>query len=172
MLFIWKSLPNVQGGPGHCCSSKLHLPSSLKPSIRLSMVEDVNIAPFWTQKDLRDVVFRFLREAAHSRWSNSAWGWSGGGASGGARLAVCDRDLRLARLPAQYSSLRAGYEGDGRKLSSFKYRYYQASFFYTRYINFKSRGSVFYSKYLWVFVFLYNRKLPLPSHVTAIAHKT
>lgn len=31
------------------------------------MVKDVNIAPFWTQKDLRDAVFRFLREAAHSR---------------------------------------------------------------------------------------------------------
>lgn len=68
-----KILTECPGGPGHCCSNELHLPNSLKPSIRLSMVEDVNIAPFWTQKDLRDVVFRFLREAAHSNRPDSAW---------------------------------------------------------------------------------------------------
>lgn len=108
-----KIFTECPGGAGHCCSCRLQLPDSLKPSIRLSMVEDVNIAPFWTQKDLRDVVFRFLREAAHSSRSDSAWG----DASGAQRFAVCARDLRLSSLPVPSSSIRAGCEGVG--VSSF-----------------------------------------------------
>lgn len=91
-----------------------------------------------------------------------SWPWCY--ASGGQRLAVCARDLRLSRLPAPFSSLQAGYVGVATII--LQYSNYHTAFVIERFIHFKPRGYVFFPKHIWVLGFLFHRKLPLPSHVT------
>lgn len=85
---------------------------------------------------------------------------------------MCARDLRLARLPAPSSSLRAGYEGVGAKLSSPNIITTKRRSLSNDIYSLSAFVCFFYSNYIWVLVFIYNRKLPLSSHVTAIVHKT